>query len=246
MKEQVDLSDRVTKLETQLKLLKTCTFISSSFLALFAWSSISLSSLRADDASNRVLRAKGLIIEDEAGRERILLGAPVPSVRNRVRTDPARVKELWAKRFPKEYMDWYKDYQHATNGLLILDEKGFDRIAVGDPVPDPNIGKRIGPSTGVVINDEKGFERSGYGLLKVKDRYRVVLGMDTAQGREGLTLALYDEGQVGVTVEDGKRVVYVGSATPSDRLTGTAESFHGVFVRGADGVRFMVSASPEK
>ena len=30
-----------------------------------------------------VLRARGLVIEDEAGRERILLGAPVPEAANR-------------------------------------------------------------------------------------------------------------------------------------------------------------------
>jgi hypothetical protein len=93
-------------------------------------------------------------------------------------------------------------------------------IAVGDPVPDPNIGKRVGPSTGIVINDEQGSERSGYGLLKVDGRYRTVLGLDSSQGRESLTLAVYDAGRAGLTVEDGNRLVYVGSAPSKDGITG--------------------------
>ena len=130
-------------------------------------------------ATDDVLRARGLIIEDEAGRERILLGTPVPEAVNRVRTDEARVQEVWAPRWPDDpYMDYYQDYSHETNGLLILSEDGFDRLVLGDPVPDPNIGRRIAPSTGMVINDAEGFERMGYGLKLVNGRYRVGLGLE--------------------------------------------------------------------
>ena len=56
-----------------------------------------------------------------------------------MRTDEARVREIWAPRFPDEeaYMGLYEDYSHETNGILILSEDGFDRLAFGDPVPDP-------------------------------------------------------------------------------------------------------------
>ena len=66
--------------------------------------------VRSGTATNGVLRAQGLIIEDEVGRERILIGAPVPEAANRVRTDEARVREVWAPRFPEAYMDYYQDY----------------------------------------------------------------------------------------------------------------------------------------
>jgi hypothetical protein len=246
MTNALDTEDRIRKLERDHRLLKAYSLILTAALVGLACIFPSLPPLQADQPGDRILRARGLIIEDEAGKERILLGAPVPAARNRVRTDVARVKELWAKNFPKEYMDWYKDYRHATNGLLILDENGFDRIALHDPVPDPNIGKRIGPSTGVVINDEQGFERSGYGLLKVQDRYRVALGMDSPKGREGLTLALFDEGPVGVRVADGERVVYLGSAPAKDGTTVMAAPFHGLLVRGADGIKFLSNAATEK
>ena len=84
-------------------------------------------------AEEDVLRARGLIIEDAAGRERILIGAPIPEAVNRVRTDEARVREVWAPGFPDPdaYMGYYQDYSHETNGMLILSEDGFDRLAEG-------------------------------------------------------------------------------------------------------------------
>ena len=174
---------RIAILECQIHRLKVMGAVSAIVLAVVI---CSLFNFKAEaQSSDRILRVRGIIVEDTAGHERILIGAPIPAAQNRVRTDDARVRQLWATRYPNadRYMNFYKDYQHATNGILILDEKGFDRVALGDPVPDPNVGKRIGPSTGMVINDEQGNERSGYGLLNVNGRYRVVLGMDSAQGR---------------------------------------------------------------
>ena len=133
--------------------------------------------VRGGAATDDVIRARGLIIEDEVGRERILIGAPVPEAVNRLRTDEARVREVWAPGFPDAdaYMGYYEDYSHETTGMLILSEDGFDRLVVGDPVPDPNIGRRIAPSTGMVINDERGFERMGYGVKPMDGRYRQAL-----------------------------------------------------------------------
>jgi hypothetical protein len=170
------LSKRVTILELQIRKLKTVALIATVGLVLATGLFlINFTSAQAQ-SSDRVLRVRGIVIEDAAGRERILIGAPIPAAQNRVRTDEPRVRAEWAKRYPNpdRYMNFYKDYQHATNGILIVDEKGFDRIALGDPVPDPNIGRRNGPSTGMVINDEQGFERFGYGLHRVDGQYRVV------------------------------------------------------------------------
>ena len=47
-----------------------------------------------------VTRTKGIIIEDAQGRERILIGAPIPASRARVRTDTSRVRQVWAQRSP--------------------------------------------------------------------------------------------------------------------------------------------------
>lgn len=53
-----------------------------------------------------------------------------------------------------------------TRGLIIVDEKGRDRIIMGAPVPDPpHIGKRIHPAHGMIILDDKGYERFGVGIM---------------------------------------------------------------------------------
>jgi hypothetical protein len=237
-----DPSERILTLEYEIRRLKLLAYVATSVVLLLVSLFLFKSSAAEAQSSDRVLRVRGIIIEDDAGRERVLIGAPIPAAQNRVRTNDARVREIWGKRYPNvdRYMNFYKDYRHATNGILILDENGFDRVAVGDPVPDPNIGKRIGPSTGIVINDEQGDERSGWGLLNVNGRHRVVLGLDSAQGGEALTLAAYDDPlQVGMTIRDRQHMMYVGTAPASDKLRGLEEAFYGFFVRGTEGTKAL-------
>lgn len=190
-----------------------------------------LAAFRSRAPENQVLRARGLIIVDSAGHERILIGAPIPAARNRLRTDTARVRETWGRRFPREYLEWYRGYRHTMNGMLVLDERGFDRVALGDSVPDPNIGRRIGPSTGVVINDAEGFERSGYGLLKVGGRDRMVLGLDDGRGEEGVTLVVMDSGRAGLRVQDGSNGAYLGTAPANDDMLKNTSPFVGLVLK---------------
>ncbi|MDX2263022.1 MAG: hypothetical protein SFU84_15120 [Gemmatimonadales bacterium] len=158
--------------------------------------SLLVSGMRHDSAE--VIRTRGIIIEDAVGRERILIGAPIPIVPHRVRTDTAKVRRAWGAQMGGDrFMGYYREYRHAVHGMLVLDENGFDRLAIGDSTPDPNVGRRLGPGTGMQINDARGFERSGYSLLSVDGRYRVVLGLDGANGREGIGLSLFDGGDAG-------------------------------------------------
>ena len=206
------METELTLLRREVRILKLCScFLSAVVLVLL------IAAFRGGNSEDQVIRARGLIIVDAAGHERILIGAPIPTARNRVRTDSARVRQIWGPQFPKEYLTWYRAYRHGMNGMLVLDEQGFDRVAVGDSVPDPNIGKRIGPSTGVVINDSRGFERTGYGLLHVDGSDRVVLGLDNNHGSEALSLAVFDSGPVGIHVQDGATTLYLGRA-PSKAL----------------------------
>lgn len=234
---------RIKRLERRLYIFYM-TGLSAIVLAIFVYAVSPAGSAQSDDSA-KVIRARGLVIVDEQGRERILLGAPIPAAANRVRTDLMRVKEIWGKRFPPEYMQYYQGYRHNTNGLLILDEKGFDRIAIGDPVPDPNTGKRIGPSTGLAINDEQGFERSGYGLLKVKDNYRVVLGLDSADGSEGLSLLLFDNGPTGLRMLDKDRSLYLGT-TPENFMPGITEPFQGLLLQQGKEVKYQINIARPK
>jgi len=241
MDPQADLTQRLDRLERRLRRTNLCVT-----LALAALGALALGSWQSKPSTEAVLRARGLVIEDASGRERILLGAPIPQARNRVRTDPERVASNWGPRFPKEYLDTYKSYRHDMNGLLVLDADGFDRLALGDPVPDPNIGQRIGASTGLALNDEQGFERAGFGLLKVGGHYRAALGLDSAQGTESLMLTLLDEGGVGLVVADQDRRLFLGSAPADFPLTGRSSPTHGLVLLEGDEVKRVVDATGDK
>src|SRR5207244_8728834 len=62
-----------------------------------------------------------------------------------------------------------------ARGLIIVDERGRERIFIGSPVPDPKEGRRRKPATGITINDPAGFERFAVGLF---DDNRLIIGLD--------------------------------------------------------------------
>jgi len=183
-------------------------------------------------SDSNVLRVKGIVIEDANGKERILIGAPIPQAYNRIRTDTTRVIEEWGRFFPDDYLSYYEKYNHNTNGILILDETGHDRIAIGSLVPDPNIGPRIGPASGIMLNDQRGFERSGYSLINVNGQNRVVLGLDNPGGTEGISLVLLEDGTSGLTIGGGAKSIFLGRADSSYNYDGDS-NFNGLRIHQA-------------
>ncbi len=199
----------------QKKLLNKIILLASLIILGLA-SRLLFSFSEADE--NKVLRAKGLIIVDNEGRERILIGAPVPQARNRVRTDTARVRALWSHRFGNadQYMKWYQNYNHKSNGILILDEQGYDRVCMGDGVPDANIGQRIGKQTGLIFCDNHGFERGGIGVLNVgNDENRVVMALDGENGTDATGISVMEDGETGFFAGGKGYSMFLGAA-PAD------------------------------
>ncbi len=235
------MDDRIAELEESLRRMKV--FAGGTVLLVL----LLVCQAFVSPSQQEIIRARGFVVVDEQGRERILIGAPIPPAKGRVRTDPARVRDVWAEGLPDpdRYMGYYAQYDHSMNGVLILDEHGFDRIALGSPTPDPNLGRRIGPATGLLINDAEGFERSGYGLLTVNGSDRVVLGLDSNQGTEALTLSVHDGGSVGVRIAGGGEALFLGRVPGG--LTG-AESgfpFTGLFIRSNDSLVYSAGTSNE-
>jgi hypothetical protein len=69
-----------------------------------------------------------------------------------------------------------KDKVIRARGIMIVDEQGRERIAIGAPVPDPKgYGQRRSASTGLTINDANGYERFGMGL---DDLGNMIMGFD--------------------------------------------------------------------
>jgi len=230
-----DLRTQLKRLQMQVRLLAAILVVS---LALAITSGI----LRLDsteESSSSILRARGLVIVDAQGHERILIGAPIPSAADRVRTDLKRAAQIWGPQFggAANFVSYYKNVQNSMNGILILDAEGFDRIAIGNPTPDPNIGKRNTPSTGMMINDDRGFERTGYGVSKLGGQYRDVLGMDS-QGGEIVDLAVLDGGDSGLMVSHGDRELLVGNSNP---LQGESEPFQGLVVEQGQKVLYKLA-----
>lgn len=227
---------RILRLERQVRRLQAT---SAAFAILLL--AVPLLAFMQNSTSS-VLRVRGLIVEDAEGRERILIGAPLPAAAHRIRTDPDKVQAAWGARFPD--MNWYDNLDHSANGILILDEQGHDRIAIGDPTPDPNYGQRIAPSVGINLNDELGCERSGWGYFPELDQ--VGFGLDRQSG-EGLNLFLMKDGSSGLLIRNEGRTqtAFVGQAPPGHFLSGAEEAFSGLVLQDSNGPRISLNAQSE-
>lgn len=153
-----------------------------------------------------IIHARGIIIEDSAGRARIVLGAPAPEVPERLRTN----RDKWQNAFSWLYSDGdispMKGLRNDVFGLLVLDENGQDRVAIGGPIPDPLNGRRIGEAYGLSFHDHDGIERGGFGLLKNEETGldRVGLGLDGRDG-EGVIILVDGDGTAGLVANDNKQ-----------------------------------------
>jgi len=134
---------RIRSLENETRCLRRLCWILAAVLLVIGVS-VTVSSSVDAQSSPRVLRAHGIVIEDDQGRARLILGAPLPEVHERKRQGS------------------------LTNSIVFLDDQGNDRLTLGEG-PDPQAqGKvlhRIATFFGVLIHDNNGNERGGYGWL---------------------------------------------------------------------------------
>jgi hypothetical protein len=198
---------------------------------LFVLLIISLMSLSfANNRSKEIIRAKGIIIEDASGRDRILIGSPIPYSKDRVRTDTAMVRKYWASKFrnPDQYMNWYKDYQHTADGMVVMNEKGFDIVQVGDKLSDANVGKRMFRSSGILWNTETGWERGGAGVNTTSDgKSRPTIGLDDDSG-EAMHLICLEDGSKGIIIARGNESIRIGLGKKGGQLFESKETFAGI------------------
>jgi hypothetical protein len=176
-----------------------------------------------------VIRAKGIIIEDSAGKDRILIGAPIPGSAHRVRTDTARAKKFWSRPYKneQEFMNAYKTYYHGVNGMIVMNENGFDRVILGDKLPDPNTGKKIFESAGFLVNDREGWEKAGGGVNTTKDgQSRAVFGLDDPDG-EAVHLAALEDGTKALIIAGQKGMLVLGMTNKASEWFQSKEAFTG-------------------
>lgn len=186
-----------------------------------------------------LIRTKGIIIEDSEGRARILIGAPAPDVEERLRTNPARQQDAFGWIYPEKELQPAHRLNNDTFGMIVLDENGHDRVALGAPVPDPLNGIRIGPAYGLSIHDDDGIERAGVGHIKDKTKGldRVAIGIDGRDG-EGAMLIVDRDGTAGVLANDnqqGKRLFTGVIPAGSIVSPGSTQRRMGTVVTAQDG-----------
>lgn len=177
-----------------------------------------------------IIRAKGIIIEDSSGRDRILIGSPIPFSKDRVRTDTNLVRKYWAKNFGDghQYMEWYKNYYNSAEGMVVMNEQGFDRVLLGDKLADPNSGKRMFQSAGILWNDKEGWELGGAGVNTTKDgKSRSVMGVDDKDG-EAVHIIALEDGTKGLIIGGENGRLMIGMSKKDGQWFQNKQAFTGI------------------
>lgn len=233
MKSIVTVEDRVNKILSRR--LKVTYFVFGAILlvqtAMFFGVKTSADAEFIDQA-DKVIRTKGIVVVDEQGRDRILIGSPIPASKYRVRTDIERYRKEIAPSVAidmEKYMEWYKNYKHSSDGIVVMDENGVDRVLLGDKLADPNVGKRIFEPAGMLVNDNKGMELLGAGVgTKDGKTVHAAFGLDNPKnGREGLHLVSAYDGTKGIIIGGEKGKLMLGTSEKDGKLFKNKEPFVG-------------------
>lgn len=182
------------------------------FLLLFGFIGATIYLLLKPAIIPDVIYTRGIVITDSTGRQRILIGAPVPYSKDRVRTDTNLVRKYWAGNFanPSKYMNWYKSYKNSAEGIVFMNEKGFDVVQIGNNLSDPNTGQRMFKCNGMIWNTQEGWERGGAGVNTTSDgQSRSVIGIDDEQG-EAIHMVCLEDGGKGIIVSGEQGSLRIG------------------------------------
>lgn len=178
-----------------------------------------------------IIRVKGIIVEDSKGRDRILIGSTIPHSKDRVRTDSTKVRKFWARSYEEmenQYMSWYKTYKNDAEGIVIMNEEGFDRVLLGDKLSDPNTGQRMFELAGILWNDKHGWELGGAGVNTTKEgKSRSVIGLDSEDG-EAVHLVALEDGTKALVINGENGRMLIGMSKPNGKYFKNKDKFTGI------------------
>lgn len=242
-----DILYRFEQMERKYRNLKFI-FIGCLVLGLVGFMSFSFSATATKQTEKfDLIRAKGIIIEDNAGKDRILIGAPLPASKDRVLSNETKHITAFGKWDGKnKWRADYKDLRTTVNGMAVVNSEGFDIVTVGEDLPGPNGGKRIGKMDGLLFGNNKGRERAGFGVITPEGLpERVVLGMDSDKA-EGIALFVMDKVSA-VTVNDGENRAAFGNIAPKFFWNKSDKPFSGYMFLGKDDkIKHQFNALEEK
>ena len=231
-----EIAARLSEVEKRFKNFKrTVAGIIVLLLALLVWVGF-IKSEKFD-----IVRAKGIVIEDSNGKDRILIGAPLPFSADRVRTDTALVRKYFATRVdpnkPERYMEYYKNYRHQAYGLVVMNEKGIDVVQFGDKLSDANTGRRTHDMSGMLWNDQYGLELGGVGVGTTEDgKGAPLLSFDDPSngGSEALKFIVDDDGTKFINIIDKEGEFVFGFGKPKNRVFESNDSLDFVGIQFFD------------
>jgi hypothetical protein len=148
----IELQQRTERLERRLHFFQTVCAL--GILGLVVYACAALPNVQAQpETSPSVLRVRGIIIEDEQGRARVVLGAPVPDPSEGRRSSPAV-------------------------GMVINDTAGYERFGLGLQANGRmTMGFDAPPGTGDERNRERltmGADAEGSAYVRFLDRRTLV------------------------------------------------------------------------
>ena len=153
-------------MEAQIKKLQQIQKF-QSFIILFLMLAMAVMYFVDEKDARDIIHTKGLVIEDENGKPRMMMGFPISHAETRLRND-------------------------TLSGMLMLDEYGVDRIHLGTHGKLFLGGRyidRYNDGWSLFFNDGKGEERTGYGYSDSDNS--VGLGMDYGGESGGEAIYLY-------------------------------------------------------
>lgn len=219
------MNTELQQLRRQINHMRWYLMISSAIISVFI-----IAAFTGPKQKLGIIRAKGIVIESSAGNDRILIGAPIPFSKDRVRTDTNRVRSHWAKEYEEDadkYMEWYKNYYHGAEGIVIMNEIGFDRVLLGNKLADPNTGKRLFEPAGILWNDKEGWELGGAGVNTTADgKSRSVMGVDDKDG-EAVHIIALEDGTKGLVIGGENGRLLIGMSKQNGKWFQNKQAFTG-------------------
>ena len=101
--------------------------------------------------------------------------------------------------------------------LVVVDEKGAERVVIAAQVPDPQIGgkrsPRRSPAAGIQFNDASGNERGGIGML---DDGSFILGIDDQRSRERAHMFFIPKRGAGLLLQGANGKEHISLSIPDD------------------------------
>lgn len=166
------LVGQVEELERRLRRLQHIVVGSVLLCAAAVAAACTTVNAEARAAGDGILRARGLVITDARGNERIHIGAPVPD-------DPGGARPRISE----------------ATGMIILDENGHERFGIGHRADDETvIGFDAPPGTGSGSNRERlhlGVDAQGRGFVRFLDRTSALAGRLHLTGEDKVALEFW-------------------------------------------------------